>query len=122
MPPDTGKVMAPQAGRTQESFIRSTGQSWKLAVGALLFAVTGVAAAVFHLGPDQTRSSAGTAQAVAGLLAFAAVWWIRCPACRRSVGFWSFKHAMGKFGPADLPSLSRCPYCAFPQSGVPRTS
>jgi hypothetical protein len=114
--------MTPEVRKPQESFIRSTGQSWKLAVGALLFAVTGVAAAVFHLGPDQTRSSAGTAQAVAGLLAFAAIWSIRCPACRRSVGFWSFKGAVGRLGPSDLPSVKRCPYCSFPHSGEPRGS
>lgn len=113
--------MTRQPRRTQESFIRSTGQSWKLVVGALLFAATALAAAVFHLGPDQTRSSAGTAQAVAGLLTFAAIWWIRCPACRRSVGFWSFKHAAGKFGPTDLPAVARCPYCSFPQSGETRS-
>ena len=114
--------MASQVGKPQESFIRATGQNWKLAVGALLFAVTGLAAALYHLGPDQTRSSSGTARAVAGLLACAAVWWIRCPACRRSVGFWSFKQAAGKFGPSDLPSVSRCPYCSFPQPGGPRKS
>lgn len=114
--------MTPKVGKPQESFIRATGQGWKLVVGGLLFAVTGLAAAAFHLGPDQTRSSARTAQAVAGLLAFAAIWWIRCPACRRSVGFWSFKQAVGKFGPTDLPSVSRCPYCSFPQSGGPRGS
>jgi hypothetical protein len=114
--------MAPQTSKPQESFIRATGQRWKLAVGALLFVVIALAAAVYHLGPDQTRSSSRTAEAVAGLLACAAVWWIRCPACRRSVGFWSFKQAVGKFGPTDLPSVSRCPYCSFPQSGEPRTS
>ena len=104
--------MGPQTGRTSESFIRATGQSWKMAAGVVLFGVAVIAAAVFHLGPDQARSPSRTIEAVAGLLACASVWWIRCPACRRSVGFWSFKQVVGKFGPADLPLVPQCPYCS----------
>jgi protein-S-isoprenylcysteine O-methyltransferase Ste14 len=114
--------MGPQTGKTSESFIRATGQSWKMAAGVVLFAVAVIAAAVFHLGPDQTRSPSRTIEAVAGLLACAAVWWIRCPACRRSVGFWSFKQVVGKFSPADLLSVAQCPYCSPTQRSEPRGS
>ena len=114
--------MGQHTGTTSESFIRATGQGWKMAVGVLLFTIALVAAAIFHLGPEQARSPARVVEAVAGLLACAAVWRIRCPACRRSVGLWSFKHPVRQIGPGDTPAVRQCPYCAFPRSGDPSQS
>jgi hypothetical protein len=87
-----------------------------MCTGMALLALAGVASLIQHFGPDGTRSAASMAGVVAGTVACAAIWWIRCPGCRRSVGFWSFKHPLGQFGPADLPSVRQCPYCSFPRT------
>ncbi|MBK9517385.1 MAG: signal peptidase II [Anaeromyxobacter sp.] len=103
--------MTPLAPAEKPSFVRATGQGWKLTLAWVLFAATAVAVLLDWLAPRDVALTASLVSAIVGTLSCVAFWSIRCPSCRRSVGFWTFKQPLRTSGPEALASLRSCPYC-----------
>lgn len=106
--------MPPPGPAEKPSFVRATGQGWKLTLAWVLFGVAAVAVLLDRLGPRDVALTAGVVSAIVGTLSCVAFWSIRCPSCRRSVGFWTFKQPLRTAGPEALASLRSCPYCRHP--------
>ena len=83
----------------------------------LLLVVCAIAAAVQFLGPGESRLFARDVCMVVGLLALVLIWSVRCPSCRRSIGFSSFKTQSPVGWQQALSAVEECPYCRHRVSG-----
>ncbi len=94
-------------------FIAATGQGWKSTLGWIALLISGAAAVVQFLGPDETTGYAYWVVIVSGSVGVAAEWSIRCPKCRRSVGWWAYSTGTAANARDMLENAPACPRCGF---------
>lgn len=91
--------------------IEASGQGWKLTCAWVTLAFGGVATAIDLLGPPAVSVPASLAVIALGSMALLFLVQIRCPACRRSLGWWALRtQRIGRWQDG-LASVERCPRC-----------
>jgi predicted lysophospholipase L1 biosynthesis ABC-type transport system permease subunit len=93
--------------------LRASGQPWKFWLSATLLLVAGVAALVQRFGPAESRFVASASGTVAFIVALALYLSIRCPACKRSLGYWSLSKPVGSVDFASPATVGTCPMCGY---------
>ncbi len=106
----------------RRSFLESTGQQWKLNVALGTLAWGAVAGAVQFFGPRELAVPASGAVLALGTIGLVLLVRIRCPRCRKSLGFWAMRtQSFGKWQDA-LHTTEACPSCGYvPDSAPPAT-
>ena len=95
------------------SLVARSGQSWKVAVGIWTLVVGGFAVGIELLGPPEFRTAASVLVLVLAFLGFGVLWSVRCPKCRRSLGFAAFEKGRLMTWHEDLAFMTACPRCGY---------
>jgi len=103
----------------QRSMIESSHQTWKVNAAMAALVLAGIGAVVSFAGPRQARLGADLVLFCSGFMSMGFVRSVRCPKCRKSLGWWAFRHSRLDRWREDLESLTSCPLCGFRDADVP---
>lgn len=93
------------------NLIRSSGQEWKLTATVVALVLTGAATLFQYLGPRTTMVLGGLLILLTGFASLLLVASVRCPRCRKSLGWWAMKTQSPGSWYSVLAGLDECPCC-----------
>jgi hypothetical protein len=103
-----------------ESFVRQTGNLWKLAVGLGVAVVSTAMLIVSTTKSELNEFPTGSMLAWAGsaVCLFSVFQWIRCPSCKLRLLWWAARTGTAATWVAILFGLRACPRCGFKGGGI----
>jgi hypothetical protein len=103
-----------------ESFVRQTGNLWKLGVGLGLAVVSTamLIVSLTRLEPNGSLTGLMLAWGVSAVCVFSVVQWIRCPRCKLRLLWWAAGTSTAATWVAMLVGLRACPRCGFKGGGI----
>lgn len=103
-----------------ESFVRQTGNLWKLAVGLGLGVVSTalMIVSMTWLEPNEFPTGLSLAWAVSAVCVFSVIQWIRCPSCKLRLLWWAARTGTAATWVVLLFGLRACPRCGFNGGGI----